>query len=394
MIQPNHSKKNSEKEQDCAQFLIDRKTLLSALQAVQPMCSRRTTMEVTSNVLMQVSSSELVLKATDLEMSFQASFQIEANVTDNLQFTVHAKRLMDLIRDLGENLSFSWNGKSLSISSDENHDIGIVLTTGPADNFPPFPEKIENLIDINASFLRSAINQVDQLIPSNNANPALNGLLVQFDDSGLCFVATDGHSLAKVSTSKYLLSESREWIIPKKAVTELKKTLEISSPERVFLGTCSNQLVFSGGNFNFFTRLISDKFPDYKPVLQRDGFFSGEVDRNLLCASLRRAVCLLAGKFISSKFSFTENLLEISLDNKEVGSLQEKIPLISFDGIPVTSNFYPPYILNALSQVPQEQIQFAVKGGTHPLFFDFSAEEFNTTYLIMPVISSDTSDLA
>jgi DNA polymerase-3 subunit beta len=375
------------------QFFVEKQAIFSTLQSVQPICAKRTALDVTANILMQISPAELVLRATDLEISFQSSFQIESSLTENFQFTVHARRLMELVKDLEGNLCFAWDGSSLSISSNRNPDVGIVLATSPTDNFPTFPERIENLLDMDAHFVRSAINQVDPLIPSANANPALNGLLIKFDAEGVCFVATDGHSLAQLKTSKYVLSESYEWILPKKAVIELKKTLDLAAPERIFLGTCAGQLVFSGGNFNFFTRLIADKFPNYQPILDREDFSTGKIDKSLLCATLRRANSLLAGKFISAKFKFDKGSLEIWLDNKEIGSLKERVPLLGFTGPTISCSFYPPYVLTALVQVPQDTTSFMIKQGISPLFFDVSSNDVESTYLIMPVVNND-ADLA
>ncbi len=390
MVQLSREKKDLKKQAAPAavEFTIDKKTLFSALQAVQPICSKRTALDVTANVFMHISPSELVLRATDLEISFQASFQIMSSLTEQFQFTVHAKRLMDLIKDLDGNLKFSWDGRVLTIETDSNKDIGITLSTSPTESFPVFPERIENLIDIDAEFLKLSINQVDQIIPTNNANPSLNGLLMQFNSEGLCLVATDGHSLARIKTDKYCLSEPKEWVIPKRAISELKKTLDLSSPERVFLGICSGQLVFSGGNFNFFTRLIAESFPDYRPVLERKDFVSGTVDKTLFCSMLKRACCLLAGKFISAKFCFSKDSFEIILNNKEVGSLREKIPAACAIEQTISSNFYSPYVLTAAQQISSETINFMVKEGVAPLFFDFTTDNTQATYLIMPVVSN------
>lgn len=390
MVQLSREKKNFDKQTAPAavEFTIEKKTLFSALQAVQPICSRRTTIDVTANVFMHVSPTELVLRATDLEISFQASFQIMSTLTEHFQFTVHAKRLMDLIKDLDGNLRFSWDGRVLSIGSDLNKDLGITLSTSPTESFPTFPERIENLIDIDAQFLRLSINQVDQIIPSGNANPSLNGLLMQFNTDGLSLVATDGHSLARIKTDKYSLSEPKEWVIPKRAISELKKTLDLSEPERIFLGICAGQLVFSGGNFNFFTRLIADSFPDYRPVLERKDFVSGTVDKALFCSMLKRACCLLAGKFISAKFCFSKDSFEIVLNNKEIGSLKERISAVCQTGQTISSNFYSPYVLTAVQQLNSETVNFMIKEGVAPLFFDSSSDGIQATYLIMPVVSN------
>ena len=73
---------------------------------------------------------------------------------------------------------------------------------------------------------------------------------------------TDGHCL---STNEYQLNirleENKKWLLPRSAIFEVKKILNASSDTVIFLGICSNQLVFSGESFNFFTKLLSKSFP-------------------------------------------------------------------------------------------------------------------------------------
>ena len=54
-------------------FAIDQKNLCSLLTAMQPICTRRTALDATSNILFHVSAKELVLKSTDLEISLQSN---------------------------------------------------------------------------------------------------------------------------------------------------------------------------------------------------------------------------------------------------------------------------------------------------------------------------------
>ena len=43
---------------------------------------------------------------------------------------------------------------------------------------------------------------------------------------------------------------------------------------------------------NFFTKLIVDPFPQYKPVLQKDGFLAASVTKNAFIKTLKRSNCL------------------------------------------------------------------------------------------------------
>ena len=45
---------------------------------------------------------------------------------------------------------------------------------------------------------------------------------------------TDGHCLAQITTPKYTLEEDKKWLVPRRAVFEVKKILETSKNETTF----------------------------------------------------------------------------------------------------------------------------------------------------------------
>jgi DNA polymerase III sliding clamp (beta) subunit (PCNA family) len=60
-------------------FIIEQKELLSILTAMQPICTRRTTLDATSCIMFHIGAKELILKSTDLEISLQASCTISCS---------------------------------------------------------------------------------------------------------------------------------------------------------------------------------------------------------------------------------------------------------------------------------------------------------------------------
>ena len=201
----------------------------------------------------------------------------------------------------------------------------------------------------------------------------------------MSFVTTDGHCLAQVKSSNYTLGQEKKWLLPRRAVFEVKKILEGSKEKTVFLGTCGNQLVFSGESFNFFTKLLVDPFPQYAAIMNRDGFKAATVDRSQFVKTLRRSSCLLSGQFIATKFDFSPDLLNVSMQNKEVGKLEEKLPLNEFKGDRMDVRFYAPYLLNGLQVFPGEQIGFYLKNPARPIIFESTSSGYDFVYLVMPV---------
>lgn len=370
-------------------FTIEQKELLALLTSMQPICSKRTTLDITESIMFQVAPKELTLKSTDLEISLQSSMAIDSDFVENFDFLISGKRVFELVKEMEGQIEFNFEKNQLRLKSG---NVDLVLNIREAQDFPAFPERIENLMQLESDFLLNLLNKVAFLIPQNNSNSALNGMLLEFANNEMSFVATDGHRLVKVRTAKYHHPEGKKWLLPKRAILELKKILEDTDTPNMFLGTCSGQLVFSGANFNFFTRLISDPFPHYSPVLEKTGFRAATLDKQAFIKTLKRTSCLLAGQFVSTNFKFRPGELAVNLHNKEVGKINESLILENFDGNDVDSKFYSPFLLSGLQVFPEEKIQFFIHNESKPIIFEAADKEYQLTYLVMPVSVTQESE--
>ena len=368
-------------------FIVEQKPFMALLASMQPICTKRTTLDATTYIQFQVGYKEVVLKSTDLEISLQSSYVFKEGTIDQPHsFLVSGRRIFDLVKELEGDIVFTCDANQLALKSGS---VRLSLNIKDAQEFPPFPERIENLMQLQASFLLDMLNKVAFLIPQNNSNPALNGLLLEISNSEFKMTTTDGHCLAQISTEKYTLEEPRRWLLPRRAIFEVKKILE-TQDSALFLGTCGNQLVFSGESFNFFTKLLVDPFPHYGAILNREGFAAATLDKSPLIKTLRRSSCLLSGQFIATQFGFSTEQLSVSMQNKEVGNLEEHLPLHNFDGEKLDIRFYAPYLLSGLQSFDDEKVQFYLKNSSKPIIFQNQKQDELLTYLVMPVSPTNT----
>lgn len=369
-------------------FVAEQKSLLSILSAMQPICTKRTTLEATSCILFQVRAKELILKSSDLEISLQASCILEENdILEQCSFLVSGRRIFELVKELEGLIRFTLTPAQLLLKAGS---VNLALHIKDPQEFPPFPERIENLMHISRDFLLSMINKVAFLIPQNNANPALNGLYLEVFNSDMKMTTTDGHCLAQVVASgDFSLEKSHQWLLPRRAVSEVKKLMESNTQGTdIFVGTCGNQLVFSGDSFNFFTRLLNSPFPKYDAIVDKQEFMPAKVARSHFIKTLRRSSCLLSGQFIATQFGFEHTGLKVSMQNKEVGKLEEEVPLEGFEGARLDVRFYAPYLLSGLQVFSDEHLQFYLKNASKPIMFETNQDAFRLLYLVMPVAQS------
>ncbi|OQA35969.1 MAG: DNA polymerase III subunit beta [Candidatus Dependentiae bacterium ADurb.Bin331] len=364
-------------------FFVEQKELFSILSSMQPICSKRTTLDTTSYILFQVGHRELILKSTDLEVSLQSTCLLRSStLNESISFLVPGKRIFDLVKELDGEIECTLKNNQFFIKSGV---VNVGLHIKDAQTFPPFPERIENLMQLEAPFLVELIDKVAFLIPPHNANPALNGLFLEIDNTGLKMTTTDGHCLAQVYTTKYILEGSHRWLLPRRAVFEIKKILENAPSTTLFLGTCGNQLVFSGETFNFFTKLLADQFPQYAAILEKTDFLPATLDRAHFLKTLRRSACLLSGQFLATQFGFDNDRLYVSMENKEVGSLNEELALDAFKAARLDIRFYAPYLLSGLQAFSDDKITAYLKNSTKPIIFQAEKDAYHITYLVMPI---------
>lgn len=363
-------------------FIVEQKQLLAVLTAMQPICTRRTTLDATSCILFQVGAKELILKSTDLEISLQASCNLnESNFKDAQLFLVNGKRIFDIVKELDDAITLELSDNQLHITCGQ---VQLSLNIKDAQEFPPLPERIENLMHIESATFKQMLESVSFLVPQNNANPALNGLYVEVSPESFTMTATDGHSLAQVSSREFKLDNAQSWLLPRRAVFELKKILDAYNDTALFIGTCSQQLVFSGQQFNFFSKLLVDTFPKYQQILQKEGFHAATLDRAHFLKTLKRSACLLSGQFIATQFKFTPQAVHVVMNNKEVGKLNERVPLFDYTHQEVDARFYAPYLLSGV-QTFEENIAFYLHSATKPIIFEATSAKLNRLYLVMPV---------
>ena len=369
-------------------FVVEQKKLLSLLASMQPICNKRTTLEATSSIFFQIGHKELVLKSTDLEISLQSSYEPKmSDIDETKAFLVSGKRIFDLIRELEGDIHFTITDNQLKMKAGDG--LKLALNIKDPEQFLPFPERIENLMQLDVQFMLDMLNKVAFLIPQNNANPALNGLLLEILPDLFKMTTTDGHCLAQVCSTHYTLDKPQTWLLPRRAVFEVKKILEGSDEKTVFIGTCSNQLVISGESFNFFTKLLNNNFPAYSTIIDKTSFIPARVDRAHLVKTLRRSSCLLSGQFVATQFGFSPKKLKVTMQNKEVGNLDEDVPLDGFKGENLDLRFYAPYLLSGLQVFGDDQITFYLKNNAKPIIFESDDKGYRLIYLVMPVAQTN-----
>jgi len=344
---------------------IDRDELARGLARVQGIIERRTTQPMLAHVLLHATDEGLRMTATDTEVAFIGD--LAANVEKPGQLAVDAANLFQIVRALPEptvQLTIS-GGKRLEVHSGRAH---FRLPGHAAEDFPPLPAfDATGAAKITEGELRRMVEQTSFSVATDDVRYGLNGAhLEQVDVEGVPYlrmVATDGHRLSAASalfTGELELTP--RMLVPRKALTVLRKLLD-GEEDEVELGFGEGAIRLHRPHQTFWFRLLDGEFPDYRAVVPTENKHHAMIQRSVISSALRRVGILVQDRARAVRFAFSEDELEIEVQNVDRGEIRETIP-IELKGDPIQVGFNAKYLGEVLGAQSGERVILEL---AHPL---------------------------
>ncbi|CUI26289.1 DNA polymerase III subunit beta [Achromobacter xylosoxidans] len=360
-----------------------RDALLKPLSTVAGIVERRHTLPILANILMRKEGNKVAFIATDLEVQIttHADFGVGH---DNESTTVAARKLLDILKALPDtgDVRLALASNKLSVQSAKSR---FALQTLAASEFPTVaqPEQWDVSLSMPQRTLRHLFNMVHFAMAQQDIRYYLNGMLLVFEPGRVRAVATDGHRLAHCSTEADGISERHEVIVPRKTVLEMQRLLE-DSDEPVSIDVAPGQIRFRFGDVELVSKLVEGKFPDFTRVIPTNYTRHFLVGREALQGSLQRAAILTTDKFKGVRLQLAQNQMKISSSNAEQEEAQEEID-IDYGHEPLDVGFNVGYLLDVLSNVKVDNIQWSVMPDANASALITLPEDDQFKYVVMPM---------
>ncbi len=361
-------------------FTIQREAILRPLQTVCGVVERRQTLPILSHLLLEVEYNRLIMTATDLEVEIVANIALGDKIEDG-KTTVPARKLLDICRALPDEatIEISRQKERLQIRSGKSR---FTLAMLPATDFPNVDAVVDAIVfTISQQELKRLIDATQFAMAQQDVRYYLNGLMLELSEGRITAVATDGHRLALCEAQlKHNAQETRQAIIPRKAVTEMSRLLtETDAPVEIRLGT--NHIQFITPEASFTSKLIDGRFPDYQGVLPKGGDKHITAQRNSLKQALTRASVLSNEKYRSIRFHLTEGTLRLYAHNPEQEEAEEELA-VDYHGSELEIGFNSNYLLDTLSAIGEEHVKITLSDGNSSCLIQGRED---CKYVIMPM---------
>jgi len=362
-------------------FSINKEDILEELQLLQGIVEKRNTLPILANILINVTKENVEMTGTDLEVGMKSHFPAKIDQTGAV--TVSGKKLFEIVKSLAEEKEVTFK---------ENKDSMIEITAGesefkilclPKEDYPQVPEpKFEKNIILPLGVVKEMVDRVYYAITQEHRY-YLTGALLILKDKSIELVSTDGHRLAYTAKSvdDLKLDEEIRVIVAKKTLSELRKIED----EEVEFDFDQSNLFFRVKNRTLISRIIEGKFPNFEEVIPVGNPNVVVVPRGEITNAIRRVSLLSSERSRGIKFFLEKNRIRLFSSNPEIGEARDKLD-VSYDGENVEVGFNSQYLLDFLSVVQTDSIQFELKDENSAVLMKPEGEEdLKFIYVLMPM---------
>ncbi|MSQ62132.1 MAG: DNA polymerase III subunit beta [Dehalococcoidia bacterium] len=228
----------------------------------------RSTLPITSHVLLETDGGRLKLAATDLSIALTC--WVGAQVEEEGSITVPSRLITEFVGSLPAapiDLVLAPRSRQVRLSCARNE---ANMSGLDAEDFPPFPA-VEGgpTIELDPETLRRAITLVGFAAATDDSRPVLTGVHTLIEGSTLTLAAADGFRLAvcKIELAKAAPGRT-EIIIPARALQELGRLLsDTTEPVTMVVNEAHTQVMFRLPDIEMKAQLVLGTFPNYNQLI-------------------------------------------------------------------------------------------------------------------------------
>jgi len=376
---------------------IAKESLLNVLSHVVGAVERRHTLNILSNLKIQVTAEALIVTGSDLEVELVASTQLaEGACLQAGETTVPARKLIDICKSLPSAALID-----LQITDDQrcilkSGNSRFVLGTLPADDYPLL--NTENTqgtqVTVTQRELKRLFEKTAFAMAVQDVRFYLTGTLLEIDANQLRAVTTDGHRLALCETAaQSTATQPIQAIVPRKAVAELQRLLSVEDEQlslligrellNVTIRMASRDKEQTDITVRFTTKLIDGKFPDYRRVIPRGGDKNVIIAHDVFKQSLQRVAILSNEKLRGVFLNFNAGSLQLRANNPEQDEAIEDLA-IQYADAPLEMSFNAQYLIEVLGVLDGEDVSMTMTEANQSVLVQ-DPSHTDQTYVVMPM---------
>ncbi len=363
---------------------VNRDSFQRVFQIASAVAPARSPKLILQNIKLDVTKSETVLTATDMEVGVRLSVP-DVEVEKEGSAVIPVTRLNMILRES--------NDDSLTLEADSEKTLvtgqhsRFELTAHNPDEFPEVAEFNEkDYFEVSAAVLKEMIKRTLFATDAESSRYALGGVLLEVEEDNIIAVGTDGRRLATMQGSMKRIgkpvSGTTTTIVPSRAMQLIERLIP-DSDSVVHIAPRANDLLVRESSSVFITRLVEGRFPKWRDVLpKRQETNRIDIPVGPMYSALRQAAIVASDESRGIDFTFNNGTLVMTNSTAEVGQSRIEMP-VPFDREEFTITLDHRYVADFLKVLqPDKTFTLDVENGDQAAYCQ---TDDNYGYVIMPL---------
>ena len=375
-------------------FKISQSDFSKTLSAASRSILTKANLPILSNVLISASRNKLEILSTNLETATKASISCKTEIEGKI--TIPGRTLLEFISQLPEGeVTFEKLGEEVLVST---KGYNARIPTIAPEEFPAIP-KIEKgyEVKIKTEDFVKGVDEVAFCAAQDEGRPILTGVLCEFKGGKLSLVATDGYRLSfrEIPIEKSPSEKNIKIVVPARAISEVAKVI-VENIEgetgdlSLVVADSLNQINFKVANVECTSRLIEGEFPGWQKIIPSSFTTKARLPKSEFIKLVRIAAIFArdSGNIVRLKLESAgaskKGALTVLSSAAQVGSTDAQIEAeMTGKGGEIAFNFR--YLLEVLSIIGGEEVNFEMIESLHPGTTTATDEKDSFFHIIMPV---------
>jgi len=380
---------------------VSRKPLLELLQTVSKAVAVRTPRPILTGILLQVTTSDIVATAYDMELGIKDSLGLESG--DSLHVDVPgsvvlpARQFVEIMRKLvGEQVTLEADAQSVVKLRDGQFECAFHGFSG--GEFPHLPNVTsESSLAISSRVLKEAIESTAFAASKQETRPIFTGVFVESTAVAVRLSATDSLRLAtrrielvSVAPAHQPSEQVSEFgaeyraIIPAKSLLELAHILP-DDDTAVELRLSGSHCMFKTGSLELFTRIIDGNYVNVEHLIPKNYQTELSIGKDEFVRALERAV-VFAGNSQEVQLVVQDEAVMLATESAEMGRLADVVAISSKVGANLRIAFNVKSVLEAIRSCRSESLILKFSGSNTP-FVISPQDTIDLTHVISPMVT-------
>ncbi len=367
------------------QFSINSSILAETLNIANKAISSSSPVPSLLGIYIEALDNSLRITTSNDKISIKTIVKSEAGleIIDNGSLLISANYLNEIVRKIdGKQIKFETIDGTLTCISGDKAEFkinGLDPRDYPAIDF----EAHSNFEKVSLKTLINLTKATSFATSDKETRPALCGVNLKYSDEVLMATGTDSYRLAQVKVS-FRSPIPFNITVPTKALSDLSTVFDENDDVKMAIE--NNRMLFKDEKTTMVVRLIEDAYPETKQLIPASFSQNLKIDRNLLRFAVDRATLINAEGKNVVRLEITNERVRVTSLSRQIGSSEESVPCVSYEGDPLTISCSGKYLYDALSALQSENVILYFRGELKPIIIK-NEEDESIVQLISPVRS-------